>query len=583
MQRSGIADEIGKNLVPGRVSQALKTGDDNKVAAAMAELPVADRDRCRAEVAKRLGVRRPILDKMVAGQVRKDSEATQGRAAAVEQLEPWPQPVSGAELATEMAATVTRFAVLPPGAATAIALWVLHAWAFTAFGLSPILAFIAPTKRSGKSNALFVTSFMCPRRVITTNLTDAAAFRLIEHDQPTLIVDEVDKLIRRDSNAIDTLINGYIKESAVVIRCTGDDHEVRTFSAWTPKVIALIGKLRPDTLHDRCIVVAMQPKLRHEQVERRRDAKLPGELLPLRQKALRWATDNSEALRDSEPDLPDELHDRAQDNWEPLFAIANLLGKEWPAKARKTAIVLSPLDADTERLPVRLLDAIRADVIPGHPYDVIAGKEIEEKLLEESDSQWHEMNRGKPVTATKVARLLKPFELAPRTHHDSSRRKSIRGYRLTDFEPVIERYLGFIDHTAPRQSVRASGTQSRRGETAASKCKVANSPLTPLEGETAPETGQSDTLTLPEGGCVGGKDEIKPCVRLLGLVVVDDNIGHRIDLDETGNDERGSRGVSTGSKPAIRAMANYSWQYCRNGSGDRGRNSDRAAKPLSTT
>ena len=508
MQPSRVAKQIKENVLPSSVSQALETGEDDKVAAAMAALSIPDRDRHREAVAKRLDIRPATVDKMVTGQMSEaKSEATQGRPAVIEQIEPWPDPVDGAALADEMAATVARFAVLPPGAATAVAMWVLHAWAFKSFTLSPILAFIAPTKRSGKSNALFVTGFMCPRRFMTANPTDAAAFRLIERDQPTLILDEVDKLIRRDSNAIDTLINGYQKEAATAIRCAGDDNDVRVFSVWTPKAVALIGKPRPDTLHDRCIVVEMQPKLRQESVERRRDAKLPGELLPIRRRAMRWANDNVATLRDSEPHLPDELHDRAQDNWEPLLAIADLVGGDWPMKARQAAVSLGgSLDADTERLPIRLLDALRAEGFgQHHSYVVITGTEIEELLLVEPDSPWHEVNHGKPITATKVAHLLKPLGLSPKPRHDSGRGKSVRGYRVADFERAFERYLDSTDAMVdpPSRSVRVLEAQAQQAETADSQCQVTDTDLTLSIPEVVNETGLSYALTPSQGGAVG--------------------------------------------------------------------------------
>jgi uncharacterized protein DUF3631 len=39
--------------------------------------------------------------------------------------------------------------------------------------------------------------------------------------------------------------------------------------------------------------------------------------------------------------MPDALHDRAQDNWEPLIAIADLAGGGWPKLARDAASALS--------------------------------------------------------------------------------------------------------------------------------------------------------------------------------------------------------------------------------------------------
>ncbi len=40
----------------------------------------------------------------------------------------------------------------------------------------------------------------------------------------------------------------------------------------------------------------------------------------------RWAEDIVEALKDSDPDIPDELHDRAADNWSSFSAITDAAG-----------------------------------------------------------------------------------------------------------------------------------------------------------------------------------------------------------------------------------------------------------------
>ena len=59
------------------------------------------------------------------------------------------------------------------------------------------------------------------------------------------------------------------------------------------------------------------------------------------------------------PDLPDELRDREQDVWEPLLAIADLAGGDWPARARVAAITLATGTESEESLGVRLLDDCR--------------------------------------------------------------------------------------------------------------------------------------------------------------------------------------------------------------------------------
>src|SRR5207247_4814056 len=87
----------------------------------------------RAVVMKKLnaiGIRGPkeLVDAALppAGGVEEGAEL-QGHALTLRDPDPWPDPVDGAELLDEIAATFARFVVLPEGAADALALWTLHA------------------------------------------------------------------------------------------------------------------------------------------------------------------------------------------------------------------------------------------------------------------------------------------------------------------------------------------------------------------------------------------------------------------------------------------------------------------------
>ena len=70
-------------------------------------------------------------------QKRKVEKAKQGRDVQLVDPEPWPEPVNGAVLLDAIAGTFTRCLALPAHASTAIALWVLHAYAFKAWFTSP--------------------------------------------------------------------------------------------------------------------------------------------------------------------------------------------------------------------------------------------------------------------------------------------------------------------------------------------------------------------------------------------------------------------------------------------------------------
>jgi uncharacterized protein DUF3631 len=52
-------------------------------------------------------------------------------------------------------------------------------------------------------------------------------------------------------------------------------------------------------------------------------------------KILRWCSDHKDQIRATEPAALDSLHDRANDNWFPLLAIAEVAGAELGAKARR--------------------------------------------------------------------------------------------------------------------------------------------------------------------------------------------------------------------------------------------------------
>lgn len=95
-------------------------------------------------------------------------------------------------------------------------------------------------------------------------------------------------------------------------------------------------------------------------MQRFRLRKVKPEAAELLERIKRWANANREALKDTEPGLPDELNDRAQDAWESLFAIADLVAGDWPRTARSASIIVSGGDAQTDdSLGVRLLEDIR--------------------------------------------------------------------------------------------------------------------------------------------------------------------------------------------------------------------------------
>src|SRR5262249_11977847 len=156
-----------------------------------------------------------------------------------------------------LTAYVRRYVVVPLEVTHTVALWVLHAWALDAFGISPYLFLTSPTKRCGKTTLLDLIRAVTPRAIAASNITGPAVFRAIEHFKPTLMIDEADTFLA-DHDELKGILNaGHRRNTAFVVRTVGDNHDPKQFSVWAAKVIAAIGKIS-DTLQDRSIIIHMR-------------------------------------------------------------------------------------------------------------------------------------------------------------------------------------------------------------------------------------------------------------------------------------------------------------------------------------
>jgi putative DNA primase/helicase len=145
------------------------------------------------------------------------------------------------------------------------------------------------------------------------------------------------------------------------------------------------------------------------------------------------------AFRDADPAVPVELNDRAADNWRPLLAIADLAGGPWPEKARQAALELSgdkAGEADTMR--TQLLFDIR-EVFREKKTERLKTDMLVTALVAMSDRPWPTFDKGRWITPAGVARMLRPYGIAPETIRFGE--ETAKGYRLAAFEDAFARYL----------------------------------------------------------------------------------------------------------------------------------------------
>ena len=416
--------------------------DFDELIAELAALPKLQYARRRKEAAKRMGITLADLDKIIA-------EARGGKPAATPErwsVVPWDTAVDTSQLLTALRDTFMLYLILSNHAATAMALWTLHAWTLDAAYVSPFLMFSSPEMRCGKSTALRVLYRVCPRTALASNISSAAIFRYVEAWHPTLLIDEAETFVTGNEEIRGILNSGHTRDTAIIIRLVGEKHEPKEFSTWAPKAIASIGKLS-GTLRDRSIILPMKRKKPGERVAKLRDRDTDA-FLELRRKAKRWADDNVAELQKTQPLVPEELNDRAADNWEPLLAIADLAGNEWPMLARNAAVKLSAdseAEAQADSNKVHLLADIRA-IFDQLAVDRLASATLVAELAKDADGPWASYGRtSKPVTQRQVATLLSDFATPSGTkikpHNIRAEGKITKGYAREQFVDAFERYL----------------------------------------------------------------------------------------------------------------------------------------------
>jgi hypothetical protein len=351
------------------------------------------------------------------------------------------------QLLGEIAAFVRRYVVLSETQLTAVTLWTLHTHVFDAAETTPYLHITSAEKASGKTRLLEVLELVVARPWLTGRVTPAVLSRKVDAERPTLLLDETDATFAGDpefGQVLRGILNSGYRRGGKSSICVGQGASISyvDLETFAPKALAGLGDL-PDTVASRSIRIALKRKAPNENVERfrRREAIASGE--PLRQWAADWGGQFVDELTNANPELPENLPDRAADSWEPLLAIADLAGDDWPARARAAAQKLSGEAADADAsIGVRLLQDCRA-AFNGH--DHLATKDLITSLAENEEAPWGGWHKGSPISPRSLANLLEPFGVRPRTVRLSSD-QTARGYARDVFEDPWNRYLGAHPH-----------------------------------------------------------------------------------------------------------------------------------------
>jgi len=352
------------------------------------------------------------------------------------EVEAWAHPVDGAALLDEIVSALSLHVIADKETIRAAALWSAFTWLVDVVQVAPIANITAPEKRCGKSILLTALGKLAYRPLQVSNIAPAALFRAIELWSPTLLIDEVDAFLAAHEDTRGILNSGFTRDSAVVIRCVGDDHMPTPFNVWGAKALCGIGKIA-DTLADRSVPLRLRRRVAGESVALLRHSD-PALWETLRSKLARFAADHADEVSRAKPIPIQGLNDRANDCWEPLLAIAEAAGGEWPRLARQAAIVLHGLEGEAPSVGAELLADIK-EVFDSKRASKVFSAELLDALLQDEEAPWATWNRGKPMSPRQLSAKLSDFGIKSTTVRAGFDVK--KGYRLDQFADAFVRYL----------------------------------------------------------------------------------------------------------------------------------------------
>lgn len=420
--------------------------------------------------------------------------------------------LSGAGLLDRIHELFGTYVVFPsPQAHDAAVLWASATHGQCAWEHAPRLAVVSPEKRCGKSRLMDVIEATSYNPLVTINASPAAVVRSIdEDDPPTLMVDEADTIFGSRKAAenhedIRGILNAGHQRNRPYIRWDVTSRAREECPTFAMAMLATIGDL-PDTIMDRAVVIRMRRRGANETVAPYRTRRDAPALRNLRSCLSSWLKNHVEKLQNAEPDLP--VEDRAADTWEPLIAVADLAGGDWPERARNAAMMLvaaeNESDADAS-LSSRLLRDIRT-IFDQQCVSFLPSRDLTNRLRGIDDAPWPDLD----LTMGGLANRLRPYGIRPRQDATGT----VRGYRLEDFTDAFARYV-----PPPSAPVKVSETGSEQGKRSdTSPNQGVGLPVGSPPGPTAraaqsdaPSDTSSDTLPKQTvSGLTGGFDSLTP-------------------------------------------------------------------------
>jgi hypothetical protein len=309
-------------------------------------------------------------------------------------------------------------------------------------------------------------------------------------------VDEADTIFgtRKQAEANEDLrglLNAGHQRNRPMLRWDVASRTAERLATFAMALLAAIGEL-PDTIMDRAVVVRMRRRGPGERVDPYRTRRDAPPLNALRERLGGWVREHLRELHHATPQMP--LEDRAADTWEPLIAIADLAGGDWPTRARDAAVTMSGAETQQEEdtsAGVRLLADLRA-VFDSEGADALYTTSVLERLHKLEDAPWADWY-GHPLASKDLAKLLRAFDVRPKDVREPSGANR-KGYARADQHEPWARYVP-RQPRQPRHDDEPAGQPGR--DPVADRATAPATPATPPEPVAGVAAGQTPPATRP--------------------------------------------------------------------------------------
>lgn len=372
--------------------------------------------------------------------------------------------IDGAELLGDVHEFLRAYAAFPSDAASvAVTLWSAHSHLVGMFDSSPRLFLGSPEKQCGKTRVLELLELLCAGAERLSDASPSYMFRRIGAGDVTVMLDEADAIWKRgkadeSAEALRSIVNSGHRKGAFVgrVQMNGQKADLVRFGVYAPVALAGIGDCLPDTILDRAVIVPMRRRAPNEYVREYRERTTRPEGETLRDRLADWAAAVADRVGDPWPAMPEGVTDRPADVWEPLLAVADLAGGDWPKLAREACVTfVTGAHDDTASLGVRLLaDLLDVFRDGSEIVSAMSTENILRKLHGMAESPWSDWY-GKPFSARNLAKMLKPYGIGSKVVRIGD--ETPRGYRREDMWDAWTRY-GVLSATSATSATPLAST-----------------------------------------------------------------------------------------------------------------------------